>query len=670
MNGQKYNLAIPLSLDLLTEKARKEYLEHLKSLKASRVWIFIDRDNLFLSEDSPKRRKDLSLLDENLRFFEKNGIETGVWFSAFGYGFTTNALITRQGEEASSSWTRIRSVWDNEVPEPGLDAMCPEDPAFRKAFMSIIGDIANLSPDLIMIDDDMCLSVRPGIGCFCPRHMEMISEEFGKKVTIEDIRNYAFVGGKNPYRSAWLSAMRKSLSSFCRELRSVVDKSDKRIRLGFCSGYTSWDIEGTDAVELTYILAGETKPFLRLTGAPYWVSDKKKRFAGQSLNEVIEITRAQESRCRNEDIEIFNEADSWPRPRYNCPASLIECFDIAMRAQGGQGTLKYIFDYYSLPDNEEGYLRLHERNNPLYEHIEKTFYDKASAGVLVCSSLRTIENATLPSKLGDNSEGGEEDVMYRFFSTSASVLTAQSIPVTYDNRAGSSDCAIAFGDDASNIPSENFPKKLILDLPAALIFKKNGVDVGLVSAKAADRPSFESFPRKDGGYDRLLLYKPVSKPQYLGSGIFDCELKAEAEVLSEFIMDGKNIPSAYTYDNGTTKFLVFAADAYTEGSGSTYFCSYQRQRQLLDFIDGDFPHIRKIPGIYTLFKKSSDGKEAAVLFENLSHDALFDFDVDLGKQCRECEVLGVDAKLSEDRKTLHINEEVAPMKSFILNLKY
>lgn len=670
MTGQKYNLAIPVSVELLTPETRSEYLDCLKNTGATRLWIHISRDNLFLKENSPKRRADLSLLDENLRFFEANGIETGVWFSAFGYGFTTNRSISQQGESAAASWTRIRSVWDDEVPQDGLDAMCPEDPGFRKAYMSIIRDIARRHPTLIMLDDDMCLSVRPGIGCFCRRHMDMISAELGKKVTIEDIRKYAFVGGKNPYRSAWLSAMRRSLSGFCREVRRVVDEEDKSIRLGFCSGYTSWDIEGADAIELTYILAGETKPFLRLTGAPYWVSDKKQRFPGQSLNEVIEITRAQESRCRNEEIEIFNEADSWPRPRYNCPASLIECFDIAMRAQGGQGSLKYLLDYYSHFDTETGYLRFHERNKAIYEHAEKSFSDKEAAGVLVCSKLRKIENATLPERLGDKSEGGEDEIMYRFFSTAASVLTEQSIPVTYDDRAGKPVCVIAFGDEAENIPLDDFPKKLILDLPAALILQKKGVDAGLISAEPTNRPSFELFQRNDGKTDRLLLYKPFSKPGYLGSGVFDCRLKGDAKILSEFETDEKALPSAYTYNNGSSEVLVFTVDAYVEGSQSSFFCSYHRQRQILDFINGDFPHIKGNPGIYTLFKKSRDGKEAAVLFENLSCDALFDFDIELGKECRECEVFGLDAELSEDGKTLHVNGELSPMKSFIINLKY
>ena len=670
MVGQKYNLAIPVTVNLLTSETRDEYLNCLRNVGATRLWIHISRDNLFLNENSPKRCADLSLLEENLRFFEENGIETGVWFSAFGYGFTTNSSISMQGEKSASSWTRIRSVWDDEIPQAGLDAMCPEDPAFRNAYMSIIRDIAHLRPNLIMIDDDMCLSVRPGIGCFCERHLDMISDEFGKKVTIDDIRKYAFVGEKNPYRSAWLSAMRKSLSAFCREVRSVVDEEDKSIRLGFCSGYTSWDIEGADAIELTYILAGGTKPFLRLTGAPYWVAEKKHRFPGQTLNEVIEITRAQESRCRNEEIEIFNEADSWPRPRYNCPSSLIECFDIAMRAQGGQGTLKYLLDYYSHFDSEPGYLRFHEKNKPLYEHREKNFSDKNAAGVLIYSNLQSIENATLPAKLGDKDEGGENEIMYRFFSTAASVLTAQSIPVTYDDRSGKAECAIAFGDEVKNIPDGDFPKKLILDLPAALELQKKGIDVGLISAVPTNHPSCEVFPRDDGKADHLILYKPFSKPEYLGSGIFDCKLKPEVEVLSEFESNGETIPSAYIYNNGSFKVLVFAVDAYVEGSQSAFFCSYHRQRQLLDFIDGDFPHIKANPEVYTLFKKSHDEKEAAVLFENLSCDALFDFDVELGKQCRECEVFGLDALLSEDRKTLHINSEISPMKAFILNLKY
>ena len=33
---------------------------------------------------------------------------------------------------------------------------------------------------------------------------------------------------------------------------------------------SSWDIDGTNAYELAKILAGNTKPLVRLIGAPYW----------------------------------------------------------------------------------------------------------------------------------------------------------------------------------------------------------------------------------------------------------------------------------------------------------------------------------------------------------------------------------------------------------------
>ena len=118
------------------------------------------------------------------------------------------------------------------------------------------------------------------------------------------------------------------------------------------------------------MLAGSTAPFLRFTGAPYWCNTAKGRFPGQKLNAVIECARDQAAWSRGSGVEVYGEADSYPRPAYQSHANLIECFDIAMQAEGIRD-LKYIFDYRSSPTYEQKYYKLHLRHIPLYEHIHK-----------------------------------------------------------------------------------------------------------------------------------------------------------------------------------------------------------------------------------------------------------------------------------------------------------
>ena len=106
-------------------------------------------------------------------------------------------------------------------------------------------------------------------------------------------------------------------------------------------------------------LAGDTKPIIRLIGAPYWAVDK---FLGNMLQDVVELERMESSWTSAEDIEIIAEGDTYPRPRYIVPSSLLEMYDMAMRIDGSHtGILKYMVDYNSTAEFETSYLTRHSR---------------------------------------------------------------------------------------------------------------------------------------------------------------------------------------------------------------------------------------------------------------------------------------------------------------------
>ena len=122
-----------------------------------------------------------------------------------------------------------------------------------------------------------------------------------------------------------------TLRTFCKTLRDALDEVDPTVRMGFCAGYTSWDVEGVDAIELSYILAGNTKPFLRFTSAPYWYQGQ--RFGQTPLATFIEFARIQAAWIKNENIEVFTECDTYPHDRYHTPLAHIQCFDALLACQ-------------------------------------------------------------------------------------------------------------------------------------------------------------------------------------------------------------------------------------------------------------------------------------------------------------------------------------------------
>ncbi|MBE6601648.1 MAG: hypothetical protein E7637_03980 [Ruminococcaceae bacterium] len=611
------NPDIPVLNSNLNEATRNTLLNQARDAKADRIWIALDRSSLF------DRGDHLTRLCENLRFFEDHGFETGVWIQAFGFGEPLSY--------EKCGWTRLRSVTGI---SREADAFCPEDPSFTEAYLAWVRDIARLSPALIMLDDDLCLSVRPGIGCFCKQHMRLLENEVGK---IEDPTKL-FTGKKNQARDAWFRIMGNTMRAFCKKVRHAVDEINPRIRVGLCAGYTSWDIEGTDPIELSKILAGGTHPFFRLTGAPYWVAPGRNRFPGQRLSAVIENARNQLAWSKRANVEFFAEADSYPRPAYHTPAMLIENFDLAMHASGVK-SLKYLFDYYSLPEYETQYLKIHTRNIPLYEKIESAFQNTTPCGIRVYRPPHRITDAILPEEFV-----GEKPIMRTYFSKTAAMLACHAIPVSYE---GENTCAAVFGDDALYLDDPS--KKIVLDRTAALILKEKGIDVGFEPKEATVPPTFELF-----GENRVLLQSTDREAAF-----FDLKLHDQAIIKSRF---DTGAAASFEYKN----FLILNFDAFSVGEASSLYCSYARGKQLQEFFGTPYP---AIPGFANLYSVCAERKNAhVVFFQNLSIDPVFDFDIVLPKACRAFNLTGAKGTLIGNK--IHVTTEFAPQATVLLEVEY
>ena len=610
---------VPILNSNVNASNREAFLQILKSAKTYRLWLALDRCTLFERGDS------LEALSENIEFFEQNGIQTGVWMQAFGFGSPLPVGITK-------NWTRLKS---REGVQKDDDAFCPEDDGFLKAYCDWVRDIAKTGTRLIMLDDDLCMSVRPGIGCFCDKHMQLLNQKIGEAFDIKQI----FTGSKNKYRDAYLEVMGNTMRSFCQSVRNAVDSVDNTIRVGLCAGYTSWDLEGTDPIEMSKILAGNTKPFFRFTGAPYWVALQRQRFKGQRLSAVIECARNQISWSKNSDAEFFAEADSYPRPCYHCNASLIENFDIVMQASGVR-SLKYIIDYYSSPEYEKQYYKIHTRNIPLCEYIQNAFKDSKPFGVRLYRPAHRLSDISFPDEFI-----GEKPVMTKsFFSMSASMLSALGIPTVYD---GKSDFAAVFGDEAHHFKNDH--SKIIVDLPAALVLQKRGFDVGIRNIRKIAAPTIEHFEN-----EKTLLCNIQTNADF-----YDVDINKEAKVLSTF---DTGAVASFVYD----KFLVLNFDALYVGESSTLLCSYARQKQIFDFLQNPFPKIEGFADVYSICNKTQNGFVA--LFQNHSTDPVFDFDITLPKPCKAFKLYGAEGTVQGSK--IHITTDFHPSSTIIVQIEY
>ena len=617
----KTKLYVPLKLNTVNNATRPEYMRLLREAGADFVFFALERT----FDNGEEEKAQIAALKRETIIFEKEGFETGVWLQAFGFG----TPLPKKDLPLTESFVRIHDV--EGYCSENSDAFCPTDKRYTELMCGKMKNLAAAGVRLIMLDDDLCLCIRPGIGCGCKEHMRLFRERMKEGVPCRsELLKKIISGPPNILRTEWLKLMGETLQSFCAQMRRAVDSVDSSVRLGFCAGFTSWDIEGADAILLTKILAGHTKPFLRLSGAPYWIATN--RFAGQDLQEIIEFVRRQQAWCEGAGIEVFHEADSYPRPRHNVPASYLELYDICLRFSGGMDAMKYMFDYFSAPGYERGYLNAHQRSRGLYDWIDRECSGMETAGIQIADKMHKVCDMTIPPIYG------KKDARLHFMETAFSkthiLFTRNGIPTAYKRTNGLS---AAFGEDAKYLENADMQKGVFLDARAAFLLQQQGKDVGIITWEKA-APQFEVF----GEGEKVHL-------DFSSGFYFKLSLKKQAKVLSVFTDEEESYPACYYYENSRAqKFIVFAFDGTSIDCRGTTVCSYYRQRQLFHAVrllgGRTLFEYSGTPGIYALCKE--DDRRAVILLANIFQDAAANLVLELNGHFEKCSFINGNGRLS------------------------
>ena len=90
------------------------------------------------------------------------------------------------------------------------------------------------------------------------------------RLEAEKLEELILQGGKNKYRSEFMRLMRDTMLGTAAYLREKVNEVDPKIRLSSSISQEMWDVNGFDVIELAKTFAGDTEPFIRIAGAPYW----------------------------------------------------------------------------------------------------------------------------------------------------------------------------------------------------------------------------------------------------------------------------------------------------------------------------------------------------------------------------------------------------------------
>ena len=603
-----YNITVPIINRNVKRIGKENLLEELKRFDAKRVMLALGSYEL----DEEKRKKVFEELAENCAFFKSHGYEVGTWFWAF----------LMSGEHG---FKNMRSIKGTEITE----CVCPTDESFVKFAAGFVADAARCGVDLILFDDDLRYGfISDSPACLCDAHIAEINRITGECSTREELEKYITSGGKNKYRDAYLKAGGDALRGFAMAMRESLNTVNPRIRMGACACLTSWDIDGTDAREISLLLAGDTKPFMRLIGAPYWAVGKAW---GNMLEDVIELERMEISWTRQGGMEILAEGDVYPRPRTLCPASYLEGFDTAIRASGcTDGIIKYGIDFYSNTDYEVGYARFHEKNREIYKGISELFDGKESVGVRVYESMKKLSDMVMPTKV--NSEVNIEDL---FFSRAARTLAYNTIPTVWE---GEGVTGIVFDENARNLPLDALKRGLIIDVAAAEILSERGIDVGIEEIGAETKGDRECFV-KNGNII------PTA-----GVPIYELKLKEGAEILSTTETKNGKIPVSYRYENAEgNRFLVLNIN--TRSSRDQILKNYERSAQYAEnipWLSGEkLPaYVYGSPALYIQCKKSEDTMSVGLW--NFFADEVLSPKVELDGEYSSIKCLGCKGELCGD----------------------
>lgn len=621
----------------------KAALKELQRCNADRVFLSVG----VISISNEDNQKIIDILKENIPFFKEAGLEVGVWLWTFWRsGFSAEEekdllMVRRSGEYRATVGTLSTS-------EKNLTGFCcPTSERFIAQTTDFLKNIAALKPDIIMFDDDFRYGfMDETIGCYCERHMKLMEQKLGRGFTRDELNALIYSDKPNKTRSIWLETMGESLKAFAVAVRAAVDSVDKNIRMAFCSCMSDWDIDGVDSVTLTKLLAGNTKPLMRLIGAPYWAIDKAW---GNRLQHVIELERMEYAWCEGAGIEIMTEGDVYPRPRHKVPASYLECFDSALKAAGvGEYTHKYMIDYTSSPTYESGYIDRHLNNTDNYNAIERIFADKTAVGVRVYESMEKFRDADF------NGIDNPEDYAHNlFFSRAARMLSDNTVPTVYSGNNG---VGIAFGENARKLPAEAYDNGLIIDIRAAKILMEKGIDVGIKCIGDKHTNDMLYYPG-DNEYVRSYF----SNSYYVTP-----EEKAEAVTYS--LNGEERFPDAFLYKNAKgQRFLVFAFDAAFINENR--WRSYSMQKMLYSSVEwlAQKPMSAVCgghPDLYILCKKNDDGMTVGLW--NLFADEVMNPEIVLDGKYTNAEFINCSGKLSGNKIKL---SGIPPFNFALINLK-
>lgn len=537
-------ITIPFVCGQLNKKNEQALLRKLKQFDADEVFI------CFFKTMSPKST-DITELKQTINFLKANGYKVAVW---------ETTLLQRNITNRAQEYARSINADGEE-----RKAVCPLCEKYSFDYCEIIKDIARAGTNKIVLDDDFRMQFpRAKACCFCEEHLKLYGSILGKSVTREEMKQKLFEEQDKEYREAWIKGCQFGLEKMATAIRRVVDEVDDTIEIMLCAGPTHFGGDGTDPYKLAKILKSkEQKDELRIIGAPYWQTH------GYTPNNMTayDFARHQMHEAKKRNYYIVGEGDPHPRLRYATSAAELEFYHTLLLADGNCDRLmKYGFNYISTFNYEDGYAEFHEYNKHLYGQIKELFKDKELTGFYLVEPFDNLHYAETIYNDPDSEA---------IWSETRQFAVDLSLPISFEPGGVN----LILGQRACNIDKSILKNGTIIDITAAQLLEKQGIDVGIKSAQAYEG---------DLQSEVMEYYTEFDDVARLGGrlvGFKNLTLAKNAVVESTINIAGMDYVFSYRYENADgQRFLVLNVSTRMLKSSNFTDISrnYYRQKQIVN----------------------------------------------------------------------------------------
>lgn len=480
--------------------------------------------------------------------YRKKGIEPYFWLGhSLGHG----------GELSARSQVPFRTMMGADGDEaPGC--FCPLDEGVKQYLVDVVTALAKAGIPLILLDDDFRVNYHmPGVdlGCFCPDHIARFNRENGTDYTRQELAELVYEG-KDDTRAKFLKMAGDTLLELASAIEQAVHKVSPNTRLGLATAMIHYSSEGYDIRQLAKTLAGNTRPYLRVFGAPYHVKNNPMH-----LGFTVDTAKHLQDHLTGCDIEIIGEGDTYPHTRFFTNRTALQTHLLASRCSGVRNMLHYPFCFATSPDFETVYVDTAEKLRPAMTMLDTLLPETLQAtGIQPVLTFGNLRNIPISREMTRRERVWPDEPM------ALKMLSQFGIPTVPARHAKNQPVLLAgyngYGSTDAQL-NDLLDRGAIIDATAAAWLLDRGFDIGLESVERLDCvPTFEEYC---GEFSSRYKGEQVWLLCGGDTPFFDLRPKKEARVAGCYVngTNGSRGVSCVAYEKGSRKVFVLGFDFFS-----------------------------------------------------------------------------------------------------------